>query len=76
MKVTITDREVKEVKREYPYVGKYETLTVLFTSPKAGIILRDEDIDMGARYEVGYYTSVWSESLYTPLVNKTITIEV
>lgn len=73
MKVTITDREVKEVKREYPYFGKCSDGTIiLFIAPKEGFCFTDPRVEINnARY-----SKAWGEYNFTPLVNKTITIEV
>lgn len=72
MKVTITDREVKESERGYPYIGEKDNgETVWFIKEGEGIVLKS----MGD-FLVGGYINTSGESEYTPLVNKTITIEV
>lgn len=73
MKVTVTDREEKEVERVYPYLGQYGKgkLMALFTAPRSGLVVSTSD-----GMNIGEYKTNLLESNYTPLVNKTITIEV
>lgn len=73
MKVTITDREKKEVEREYPYWGVHKDGSiVVFKAQGEGFCI----IDNKNRFNTSLYSKTWAENLYTPLVNKTITIEV
>lgn len=49
------------VKREYPYLGRYEDGVVLFTQKKTGIWL------VGESDRVGNYIDYWAEESFTPL---------
>ena len=76
MKVTVTDREVEipVENREYPYIGQYHNdriLQVWFTDVGRGFPITGKSEDNVFKVSDG-----WCEELFTPLVNKTITIEV
>lgn len=75
MKVTVTDRAVEEkVERVYPYWGIHKDGgIVLFIRENTGVKIKAHKSDF---YQVGEYSNGWAEHNFTPLVNKTITIEV
>lgn len=73
MKVTVTDRKVKEVERVYPYYGIHKDGSiVIFTGCEKGFCI----IDTEDKSNTNIYSETWGEEKFTPLVNKTITIEV
>lgn len=69
MKVTV--EKPKKGNSKYPYIGEFEEVIVLFTSPNTGVRI-DND---GGRF--GQFEESWSEYMHRPLSKGTkITIEV
>ena len=62
MAIEVKVNEVKERKREYPYLGRWsDGLVVLFCHTNTGTAID------GTGWPVGSYTDKWAEDEFTPL---------
>lgn len=61
--------EVENLKnfREYPYIGAYKDVLVLFTGNSSGFV-----INSNVSYELGEYSDTWDEGVFSLFEGKVI----